>query len=66
MNTSGKEYLNSIKKDITLPIITTFSKGNDKMLEFEQHTTDIYALTLPKEEINIYLEKEYKEKLNIK
>ncbi len=66
MNNKGKEYLNSIKKDISIPIITTFSKGNDKMLEFEQHTTDIYALTLPKEEINIYLEKEYKEKLNMK
>lgn len=66
MNNIGKEYLNSIKKDIKIPIITTFSKGNDKMLDFEQKTTDIYALVLSKEKVNDYLKKEYQEKIIIK
>ena len=66
MNMKGQEYLNSIKKDLNLPLITTFSKGNDKMLEFEQKTTDIYALVLPKDKINYYLKKKYQEKIIIK
>ena len=65
MNNIGKRYLNSIKKDITIPIITTFSKSNDPMLKFEQKTTDIYFSILPKEKINDYLQKEYKEKIRI-
>ena len=59
--TSGKEYLSKIKKEVSLPIITTFSKGNSKMLELEQKVSNIYASILPSEEINEYLKKEYQE-----
>ena len=63
MSKEGKKYLNTVKKDISIPIITTFSKGNDKMLEFEQNTSDIYYL-VSKDIIN-NLKKEYKEKIRL-
>ena len=55
----GKNYLNKIKKDVNLPIITTFSKGNSKMLELEKKTSDIYYSIKD----NSYLKKEYQEKV---
>ena len=60
-NNNGKEYLNKIKKDVNIPIITTFSKGNSKMLEYEQQVSNIYASILPEDQINDYLKKEYQE-----
>ena len=60
-NNNGKEYLSEIKKEVTLPIITTFSKGNSKMLEYEQQVSNIYASILPEDQINDYLKKEYQE-----
>lgn len=60
MNNNGKKYLNSIKKDLNLPIITTFSKGNNKMLEFEKETSYIYYLIHNKD-----LDKEFKQKIII-
>ena len=58
-NDKGRNYLNSIKKEVELPIITTFSKGNSKMLDYEQTTSNIYSCILPQNEINDYLKKEY-------
>ena len=57
----GKNYLNKIKKEVKLPIITTFSKGNSKMLEYEQLTSNIYYINKNKD----YLKKEYTEKVKI-
>lgn len=54
----GKDYLNKIKKEVSLPIITTFSKGNSKMLDYEQTISNIYYSILNDNE---YLKKEYKE-----
>ena len=59
---NGKKYLNSIKKDVNVPIITTFSKGNSKMLEYEKLTSDIYYSI--KNDNNL-LKKEYTEKVII-
>ena len=60
-NKKGKNYLNKIKKNINIPIITTFSKGNSEMLKYEQDTSNIYSLALQNDEINEYLKKEYQQ-----
>ena len=38
-------YLNKIKKDIDIPIISKIKRDKDPMLEFEIYTTKIYNLT---------------------
>ena len=43
-NNKGKEYLNKIKKDIDIPIISKINREKDKMLEYELETTLIYDL----------------------
>ncbi len=43
-NDTGKSYLNSIKKNIDIPIISKICKDKDPMLEFEIETTNIYNL----------------------
>lgn len=61
MNDFGKQYLNHIKKDISLPIITKISKEKHKILEHELTVSKIYSLVsdkdIYKEEFNpvIYL-----------
>ena len=45
-STKGQKYLNSIKKDITLPIITNYKKNFSKLLDLELRTTSIYHLPL--------------------
>ena len=44
-NNTGKNYLNSIKKNIDIPIISKITKEKDKMLEYELYTTEIYNIT---------------------
>ena len=43
-NDQGKSYLNKVKKNIDLPIISKITRNKDKMLEFELETTNIYNL----------------------
>ena len=43
-NNNGKQYLNSIKKDLDVPIISKITREKDPMLEFELNTTKIYDL----------------------
>lgn len=40
----GRNYLNQIKKEVDLPIISKINRNKDKMLEFEIKTTEIYAI----------------------
>ena len=54
---SGQIYLNSIKKDISLPIITNYKKDFSSLLDLELRATSIYSLPL---NTNL-LEKEYKQ-----
>ncbi len=55
----GQKYLNKIKKETDLPIITNFSKNNSKMLMYEKEITGIYASVLPEtEKVNI-IKQEY-------
>lgn len=44
-NDQGRSYLNSIKKDISIPIISKITKNKNKMLEFEINTSKIYDIT---------------------
>lgn len=43
-NKTGRDYLNSIKKDINIPIISKITREKDSMLEYELETTKIYDL----------------------
>ena len=58
-NNKGQKYLNSIKKECNYPIITTFSKGNSKMLEYEKLITSVYSMVLPENEKNKLIISEY-------
>lgn len=65
-NETGKLYLNKIKKDINIPIITTFSKSDDEMLKFEMKTTCVYASILTEDKKNELIKQEYQNKPKMK
>ena len=44
LNNTGSKYLNSIKKDIDIPIISKVTREKDEMLEYEIETTKIYDI----------------------
>lgn len=56
----GRNYLNKIKKEVDIPIISNFSKSKSKMLDIEFKATCVYASTLPEQEKKELIEKEYK------
>ena len=65
LNKKGKNYLNKIKKDIKVPLISKVKREKDPMLEFEINTTKIYDIfnnnQLLKQEYQsiIYIGEEY-------
>ena len=61
-NENGRIYLNKIKKETKIPIISKITKTKDPMLEFEISTTAIYSLT-EKNQLEL-IQKEYKNLLN--
>ena len=58
----GRDYLNKIKKDIDIPIISKFTREKDKMLEYEYKITKIYSLVFAKDKSKSLIEAEYKMK----
>ena len=58
----GKEYLNIIKKDIDVPIMSKFTREKDEMLEYEYQITKIYSLIFDKDKSKSLIEAEYKMK----
>lgn len=62
-NEKGKEYLNRIKKDIDIPIISKVNREKDPSLEFEIESTKIYSLNLDNNKQKELLQKEYENKL---
>lgn len=58
----GRDYLNKIKKDVDIPIISKFTREKDKMLEYEYKITKIYSLVFDKDKIKSLIEDEYKMK----
>ena len=61
-NKKGRKYLNKIKKEIDIPIITNYKPNISKLLDIELKVTSIYELPL-KENLS---EQEYKHKPTIK
>lgn len=61
-NLKGKKYLNKIKKDLTIPIITSYKKDISPLLDLEQRATAIYYMPIDPNEILT----EYKRKPIIK
>ena len=59
-NYNGRQYLNTIKKDLKVPLITNFSDIKSKMLDIEFRTTCVYACILDENEKKKEIEKEYK------
>ncbi|HHW69068.1 MAG TPA: nucleotidyltransferase family protein, partial [Tenericutes bacterium] len=56
----GKKYLNKIKKEIEIPIVSNYSKLNNKMLEIDYRATMVYN-SIEKEPIkNDLIKSEYK------
>ena len=62
-NSSGRDFLKSIKRDCSVPIISNFSSLNDIMLDIEFRSTCIYSLIFND---NSIIESEYKNKPIIK
>lgn len=60
--TNGKEYLNKIKKEISIPIITGYKKNISKILDIELRITKIYSLVTSKD----LVKEEYRNKPIIK
>lgn len=58
--TQGRQYLNYIKKEIDIPIITNYSSIKHKMLDIEFRTTCVYASILNELEKTKLIESEYK------
>jgi UPF0348 protein CLOSPI_01371 len=58
----GRDYLNKIKKDIGIPIISKFTREKDRMLEYEYQITKIYSLVFDKDKSKSLIEAEYKMK----
>ena len=63
-NDCGKEYLNIIKKNCNVPIISNFSSLSDVMLDIEFRATCVYSLVF--ENQNDVISSEYKNKPIIK
>ena len=61
-NNKGKDYLNKIKKNINIPIITNYKKNISKLLDIELRISSIYSMIIDKE----LIDKEYKNKPIIK
>ena len=63
-NSSGREFLNSVKGTSSLPIISNFSSLDDVMLDMEFKSTCVYSLIF--KDKNSVIESEYKNKPIIK
>ncbi len=63
-NSSGQDYLRSVKNSCDVPIISNFSGINDIMLDIEFRSTCVYSLIFGKK--NNVIEDEYKNKPIIK
>ena len=59
-NMKGKQYLNKIKKDVEIPIITKFSDLKSDMLDVEFRSTCVYASVLNEKDKIELIESEYK------
>ena len=61
-NKKGKNYLNQVKKEIELPLITSYKPNISALLDLEQRITSTYYLPISPQET----QNEYKRKPIIK
>ena len=59
-NKRGRSYLNKIKKDMEIPIVTGYNKINDKIFNIEKRVSYIYSLLIVNNDS--YLKEENKNK----
>ena len=59
-NNKGRQYLNQIKKEVKIPIITNFSSIKSDLLDLEFRATSIYASILNENEKQKLIDMEYK------
>lgn len=59
-NSNGQGYLNQIKKDLEIPIVTNYSNIKNEMLNLEFRVNSIYASILNEKDRNALIEMEYK------
>ena len=59
-NDNGKKYLNKVKKDSSIKIISNFSKIKDKLIDLEFLSTIAYASVLDEKEKTELIEREFK------
>ncbi len=62
----GKHYLNQVKKDINIPVITNYKKNTSKILELEFRATKAYASIFDEETKIKIIKDEYQKKPIIK
>lgn len=60
-NTKGRIYLNKIKRDVSVPMITTLSKGKDDMLNLEKRVASIYSSIYSVDQWRKLEQKEYQD-----
>ena len=65
MNKKGQNYVNKIKKDIDVPLITKFTDLNKEYQTLELKLAYIYCLPFSKEKQEEYLDNEIKSKIII-
>lgn len=58
-NEVGQNYLNKIKKDVDIPIISNFSKNKSLMMQMEFTATACFSSTLNEKEKKELIQKEY-------
>lgn len=59
MSEKGQVYLNHIKKDLDLPLVSTLSKHEDPLLTLDERAADCYALGYPEDLRTEKLQEEY-------
>jgi len=59
MSEKGRKYLNSIKKELQVPLISKISGFQNDMLLLDLKASDIYALALPEPERSALLKLEF-------
>ena len=60
-NIKGQKYLNEIKKEIDIPLITNYSSIDNEMLKIELRATSVYASILNENDKIKLIESEYKD-----
>ena len=58
-NEKGKDYINKIKKEVNIPVISNFSKNKSEMIKMEFQATCVYASILNEKEKKDLIQKEY-------